>query len=353
MYQLPLLLLATTLLVGCNATSNDEMSQQNKRPTVVKLMAPTNAAETASYEFPAKTEAFRTVDLAFEVSGKVEKLALDEGQDFKKGDLLVALNPDSYQRRVKQSQLQLKEAKTELDRIKTLDKKGYISHQKLTQAQTNYELARINLASSQADLEHSELYAPFNGVVSKRFTEKNSFIAPGTKVAELQDLSKTYFAVDMPEKLVVGLSKDMEYKAYVKLPNIGLSKMEVRYSEHENTPNPITQTYRVYFSMPQIDGVKVTVGSIATLTLTVESPANKGLLMIPFSALVSGENGSFYVWKLQSDSNTVSKQLIEVAQIQGQSVQVLAGLKIEDQFVAAGVSKMRDGLKVKAYQGSK
>lgn len=355
MYQLASIVLpvaiSVALVSGCDRSSTEKQISTAVKPVVVKLAEPATVSEMQTYEFPAKIEAFRTIDLAFEVSGKVQMIDLSEGNNFSKGDLLVSLNPDAFQRRVKQSQLQLKEAKVELDRISTLDKKGYISHQKLTQAQTNYELAKIALANSRADLAYSKLQAPFDGVVSKRFTEKNSFVAPGVKVAELQDLSKIYFAVDMPEKLVVGLSKDMVYQASVQLPGLQNQIMEVRYSEHENVPNPITQTYRVYFSMPKINGVKTTVGSVAILTLSVANAQNANTLVVPFSAIVAGPDTTFYVWRLDAESSTVARQTVTLGLIQGEYAQVVSGLNKGDKIVSAGVSKMRDGLLVKAYQG--
>jgi len=125
----------------------------------------------------------------------------------------------------------------------------------------------------------------------------------------------------------------------------------VRYSEHENTPNPITQTYRVYFSMPKMERVKTTVGSVAILRLSFANEENNRPLIIPFGAIVSESDTVFYVWKFDPESQTVVRQTVELGMIQGDDAQITSGLTQADQLVAAGVSKMRSGLLVKAYLG--
>jgi len=115
MYKLFSIVLPFTIFAGlfsgCDSNSNNKQTEAMLKPVVVKLEKPLTVGEMESYSFPAKIEAYRTIDLAFEVSGKVQKIDLSEGKNFSKGDLLVSLNPDAFNRRVKQSQLQLKEAK--------------------------------------------------------------------------------------------------------------------------------------------------------------------------------------------------------------------------------------------------
>lgn len=358
-----LAVLTAMMLSGCNSeTESTQMAETSVAvtPVVVKLASVEDASATSHYQFPAKVEAFRTIDLSFEVSGKLQQVALNEGQHFKKGDVLASLNTDAFQRRVKQSQLQLHEARLELERLQSLDKKGYISHQKLTQAETQFELAKVALANSEADLGYSQLTAPFDGVVAKRLVETNAFVAPGAKIAELQDVSQTYFAVDLPEKLVVSLNREMNYQAKVQLPgllNRSLGALEVRYAEHENDPNPITQTYRVYFSMPKSGNEErdknIKVGSVSLLTLAIEDGAHTQGLTVPFSALVSQSSGEYAVWKFQPQSQTITLQPVTVQQLDGKVVFITSGLSKGEKVVSAGTSKMREGLLVQAYHGGR
>ena len=81
------------------------------------------------------------IKLSSEVSGEIIKLPIIEGQQVKKGDLLVSINPDLVQAQVNQSQASLQNIKAQLtqaeanlnnlklnfERNKSLYEKGVIS----------------------------------------------------------------------------------------------------------------------------------------------------------------------------------------------------------------------------------
>lgn len=193
------------------------------------------------------------VKLSSEVSGEIIELPVKEGQQVKKGDLLVRINPDIYQSGVKrsiaslqttrasqqQTEATLKEAEESYKRSKTLYDKGVISKSDWDKvvatyegAKANRESARFNVQSAMAtvseaqdNLKKTVIYAPTNGTISKLSVELGERVVgtiqmSGTEIMRLANLRSMEVEVDVNEndivKVKIGDSVNIEVDAYLK-----------------------------------------------------------------------------------------------------------------------------------------
>lgn len=348
-----LTLAALGSLSGCQQEQAQLTNNDASQAKPVKLYKAEKANTDQTYYFPAKIEAYRQVNLAFEVSGKVTKLNLPEGKRFKKGQLLAALNEETFARRLKQSQVNLKDAKTELKRLQAVDRKGLISKQNVTKAQTAYESALIAVENAEMELGYSKLYAPFDGVVSKRMAEVNNYLPIGTTLAELQDLSKIYFAVDVSEKLVSKMRDHDIISATATLNQQQTTKFKVTYAEHEATTNPITQTYRVYFSMPYPENSTISLGSHASLAIRLAHENDIPPFLIPLNAVVRNTDNTPFVWIYEAGTQTARKNYVSLGRIHNDQIEIKKGLIEGEQIIVAGASKIRENQKLIPFNGER
>lgn len=193
------------------------------------------------------------VKLSSEVSGEIIELPVKEGQQVKKGDLLVRINPDIYQSGVKrsiaslqttrasqqQTEATLKEAEESYKRSKTLYDKGVISKSDWDKVVATYEgakasreSARFNVQSAMAtvseaqdNLKKTVIYAPTNGTISKLSVELGERVVgtiqmSGTEIMRLANLRSMEVEVDVNEndivKVKIGDSVNIEVDAYLK-----------------------------------------------------------------------------------------------------------------------------------------
>jgi HlyD family secretion protein len=179
------------------------------------------------------------VNISAEVSGEIIALPFKEGDDVKKGELLVKIRPDAYYPQLKQqtagvkvqeSNLQLQEVnlkKNELDlnRIKELHKKGLASQSDLDNSQASYDvmLAQIQTAKAQInqqkaavssveyDISKTTIYAPMSGTVTQLNNELGEKVLGtsfnmGNQIMTVSDLSKMECQVDVGETDVALIS---------------------------------------------------------------------------------------------------------------------------------------------------
>ena len=193
------------------------------------------------------------IKLSSEVSGEIIKLPIIEGQQVKKGDLLVSINPDLVQALVNQSQASLQNIKAQLtqaeanlnnlklnfERNKSLYEKGVISKSDWERTYTDYEVAKANVKSayynvqsaesgvkqSRDNLARTSIFAPRDGTISKLSVELGERVVgtaqmAGTEIVRVANLNNMEVEVDVNEtdivKVNVGDSTIVEVDAYLK-----------------------------------------------------------------------------------------------------------------------------------------
>lgn len=217
----------------------------------VKKVALVDIVETVSATGKIQPEV--EIKISSEVSGEIIELPFKEGQQVKKGDLLVKVNPDLIQSAVSRSQASyqnvragleqaeanLKQAKADYDRNKALFEKGVISKADWDRAIANYETAQAgrssayyNVQSAAAtvseakdNLNRTTIYAPRSGTISLLNVELGERVVgtqqmAGTEILRVANLNNMEVEVDVNEndivKVQIGDSTIVEVDAYLK-----------------------------------------------------------------------------------------------------------------------------------------
>lgn len=241
-----IILLVVGLKKGGVIGNNDESK-------VVELskVAQTTIVETVSATGKIQPEI--EVKISSEVSGEIIALPIKEGQQVKKGDLLVRINPDLYESGVNrsvasmsttkaglsQADAQVKEAKANYDRNKKLFEKGIISKSEWDRIVSAYEVAVANKQSAyyqvqsasatvteaKDNLGRTTIYAPADGTVSLLNVELGERVLgtqqmAGTEILRIANLNNMEVEVDVNEndivKVNIGDSANIEVDAYLK-----------------------------------------------------------------------------------------------------------------------------------------
>lgn len=135
--------------------------------------------------------------------GTVIEVEVEVGDRVAKGDVLLRFDPEIMQTHRHQAaaalaagEAELDLARTQADRSARLAKSGVSAAAAVDTANSNravqeakVALERANLEAADVALRNMTLRAPFDGVVARRMVEPGQFIAAGTEVAELVNLS--------------------------------------------------------------------------------------------------------------------------------------------------------------------
>jgi HlyD family secretion protein len=179
------------------------------------------------------------VTISPEVSGEIIDLPVKEGQQVKKGDLLVKINPDIYLAAVNQAQAGYKSslasaasAKANLEKAESdyerneqlyhsnlLDESDFIGFKvardvakaQLENANDQVDVSKAAVDSAQDSLNKTTIASPLDGTISKLNSELGERVLgtvqnEGTEIMVISDLSKMEARVDVGEMDVVGIA---------------------------------------------------------------------------------------------------------------------------------------------------
>ncbi|WP_249349182.1 efflux RND transporter periplasmic adaptor subunit [Pseudoalteromonas phenolica] len=337
----------TSALTAC-APDNEQQTQTPVAQTVKLAPVITNAKQYTR-TFPAEVAAVKTINLSFEVSGRLINTKLQTGSVVNEGEILAKIDPTLFKQRVQEAQTRLNQAARDLKRIEATAENGLASQSQLDNAKTNFELAEIALSKAEQDLSYTALSAPFNAQVSERFVEKGNFVKAGDIIAKLQDVSLFYFNVNVPERLLSNYQQGSLVKTEAHIISTPEKKYELTYIEHDTQPDPITQTYKVVFAA-QVSDNSLTPGARAIVKVSLEDNAKDDVMLVPFNALQGSNADGFHVWVYNKANSTVQKRTVKVLKVDDNMAAITKGLNKDDLVVAAGAPKMREGLAVKPYK---
>lgn len=247
-YILPLIIVVIIILAvmkscgvfGSNEKIDQVDTQQATTATIVQIV-------TASGKIKPSTE----VKIAPEVSGEITQLTVKEGDEVKKGQLLVQIKQDIYISAVnraqaavqqsiaalEQSAARLKESESEYKRSKLLFESGTIARADWEATEANYKVARLTYDASKSSLEsaratlkeaednlmRTQIFAPIDGTISQLNVEAGERVVgtaqmAGTEVLRVANLDSMEVEVTVGEndivKLAVGNPVDIEVDAY-------------------------------------------------------------------------------------------------------------------------------------------
>ncbi|MFC3094442.1 efflux RND transporter periplasmic adaptor subunit [Alteromonas sediminis] len=334
------------LLSGCGPAPS--ASETDSSIQAVKLARVVDNVNITSRTFPAEVSAVKTVDASFEVSGRIVYENLVTGQIVKKGEILANIDPTPFEQGVKEARARFDQASRDLTRIQATFKKGLASQAQMDNAITAHELAGIALEKAQQDLSYTTLRAPFDAQVSERLVENNSFVRAGDIIARLQDVSRYYFNVNVPERVLSAHKAGTPVLATASIISAPDKQFSLHYVEHATQPDPITQTYKVVFAA-DATAADLTPGARATVTVQVNQARFADGVLVPFSAIQGNDGAGFHVWRFNANTSQVNRVKVDVLHIENNFALISGDVSQHDKVVSAGASKMREGLIVKPY----
>jgi len=342
-FVLPVLVV---FVCGCDRAPEVVAKDQWVRPARVFQVVREGA--TIKHEFVARVEAAQTVDVSFEVSGPLARLPVLEGQSVHAGDLIAALEPTDFLLAVREAEVQLKLARQDLQRKRSLLSERGISRSVVDNAQALFDLRRVHLAQAREALSDTKILAPFDAYVAQRFTDNHVNVQAGDKIVRLSDLHELFIVANIPESLLAAATGDRVLGLHARFAFIPERRFELEYRENRGEADAVAQTYEVTFAMPRPESWNILPGMTATLELELSAEAGSGQrINIPTAALIAGADKQFIVWIYDPLTHLVERRAVEVGPAQGHGVSVVSGLRGGELVVATGASQLQQGMKIR------
>ncbi|POF28758.1 efflux RND transporter periplasmic adaptor subunit [Roseibium marinum] len=347
--RLAALLLAAGFLSACQEDVLDPVAKAEAElhaaPRPAKIFTVTDQVGLLERRFAGRVAAVQTVDLSFQVPGKIVELPILESQRVKKGQLIAKLDTTDFDRAVREATFRSEQAKRELDRLETLRERSIISQAAYDEQKNVHDLAVEELKEAKQNLGYTELHAPFDGIVSIRLVDNFTTVSVGTPVVQVHDVSEVHVDINVAEALFARVTEEDVASIEGTFAAFGDKRFPLTYREHSSQVDEVTQTYRVTLAMPKAGAEHLSPGMTASVIVSF-SPQGLELgeqFLVPSDSVAVDGDGKAFVWKLADATGEVSKQPVEIGTVMGDYLPVSSGLQRGDEIVSAGVAYLSDG----------
>ncbi len=313
---------------------------ESATPVPVGTATPFRADINATYAASASIVSDADAPVTARVAGEVIEIFVEEGDRVKKGQLLARLDGERLRLEMLSAKANLERAQKEYQRNADLIKRGLISAAMfeglafdVDSLQATYDLKRLNY-------DYSSIRATIAGVVSAREIKPGETLTVGQVTFRITETSELLAYLQIPQAELAKFTEG--HPATVKvasMPNTHFVASIIRISPTIDTRNG---TFRATASIDNSEG-KLAPGMFGRFSIAYEKHADA--LLIPAHALLDeDQETSVYV----VNDGTVTKRVITVGIVEDGRVEILDGLREDEQVVVVGHAGLRDGSKVLA-----
>lgn len=299
------------------------------------LVQPVRFAETI--ESTGTLLAEEAVELQAEIAGKVTQFNFREGTAVRRGELLVKLNDADLQASLERTMHRWQVANLREQRLAKLLKQGVARQEEYDIASSELDIQKAESALIKAQIQKTEIRAPFDGVVGLRYVSEGAFINAATRVATLQRLDKLKLDFAVPEK----------YAARIRIGNpvtVGIVGVEHALTgaiyAYDPRIDSVTRSLLIRAVCPNPGG-KLLPGAFAHVELTL-AELNDAVLIPAVAVVPSLAEKIVYVvehGKAQARPVTTGTRLES-------TIHILAGLQPGDEVITSGLQQVRAGREV-------
>lgn len=193
-----ILFLAGMCLCACSRTPQEQTSFPRVKVVHAEVM---EAPSSRCYTFISQP--YRLSELSFRVGGPVHAFDVQQGQFFRKGQLIAAIDERDFVIQKQRTEALYRQAEVDYARISSLYAKDNISGMNYEQAKANYERTKADYEAAVNAWEDSRLYAPFDGYVQQAHIERYQDVKPSVPVVTFIDLSRIKVEAYVPEDMAL------------------------------------------------------------------------------------------------------------------------------------------------------
>jgi RND family efflux transporter MFP subunit len=344
------------LLLSVAACGKGGDVRRERPPPLVAVSRVTVRDVEETVRAPVDLRPLLQADVGAKTLGYLDAVLVDRGDPVKKGQLLAVVRPSDLPDQLSaarsaalQADAALALAKANLDRARALAPSGRVSKQELQQAEMALASAQAARAAAGSQvgglatrLGETRISSPLDGVVSARRLDPGALVGPGGNTAPILtvdqiDVLRLFVSVNETDvsRLKLGQPVHVEVDA---LPG---TRHEGRVVRLAPSLDPATRTLDAEAQLPNPGG-ELRAGMYGRASIV--TGLHTGALTVPVGA-VQLSNGRSFVYALQGEK--VQRREVRVGVDGEQWLEIVYGLKPEEEVVTAGLEGLSDGSAVR------
>lgn len=343
--KLVVVALTTLALAGCvgNKTKSSVEGVLTQQTAVLTKVAPVENVEVAqTVDFTTTLLPYKKTFITPQMALRIDEIRVDVGDHVKEGQLVATLDRNQYN----QTSAQLKNAKLNLARMRSVYEAGGVSRSQIDELETSVSVMEENIANLERNIE---LRSPIDGVITGRYNEPGDLFTMGGNadggvgVLQVMQINRLKAIVALSEQYYPQIYKGMKVKVMAEVyPD---REFEGVVNIVYPAINATTHTFNVEVLVPNAKEV-LRPGMFARTEFNMGSRKS---LVVPDVAVQKqmGVNDR-YVYVIKD--GVAERRIVTLGRQVGQQVEILSGVAEGEEVAITALSKIKNGTSVEVVK---
>ncbi len=304
--------------------------RETRRPVKIDTIGTENFSRFV--EIQSVVEADDAVMASSETGGRITNMAVREGQNVRKGQLIATVDMESVNKQLDELQTALTLAEDVYQRQSKLWEQNIGSEIQYLQAKNNKERIEKSMETARFQMTKANVYAPIGGVVDMSMKEAGEVAGPGEPIVKIMNTYRVKVIADVPEKYLPVVKRGQIVDIHFPALN---EDRTLKISSVGRTINPANRTFEAEVELLNKNGIfKPNLMAIMKL----KDFEAKDAVSIPLVLVQQEVSGKDYVYiKADGPNGAYAKKVyVETGERSEGNVIITEGLKSGDQLIVEG-----------------
>lgn len=331
-------LLSILLTASCKEEKKESKPFETADVIAVKTASVGSLALASNINASGLVTTENETTYSFKIGGVVNGVFVEEGQFFRKGQLLATLDETEIRSGLNQSDLNVQKYERDYRRATNLYKDSVYTLEQVQNTKTGLDIARKQKDAVAFNARYAKIYAAADGFVSQKVAGKGEIVGPGSPVLMINETSNNNNYL-----LKVGLT-DTEWasvkigqKAVVTLDGYPGKSFDAFIFRKSQAADMALGSFQVELKLTMNDS-KPAVGMFGKAEIKTDH--SEDFIMVPYNSLIEADGNKAFVFVVEN--NKVKKRPITIARFENDKVFVKDGLQKNNKIVISNSAYLNE-----------
>jgi len=341
--QLTLIAL-TSILFACKEKPKNTNPLGQPDIISVKVAPISSFGSTKSIQATGLVATENEANYSFKIGGVIRSILVDEGQFFKKGQLLATLNTTEIAAGLAQADLGVDKAARDYARAVNLYRDSVFTLEQLQNTKTALDVAKKTSEATAFNLRYAQIYAASDGFVSRKIASEGEVVGSGIPVLAINETKQNNNYI-----LKVGVT-DREWAtinpgqtATVTLDGYNDKKFDAFVFRKSQVADPTLGSFQVELKL-KLNDIKPAVGMFGKAEIATNQDEN--VKVIPYGSVVEADGDKAFIFS-PDGANKVRKIPITISRFDNQQVYLKDGLDGVKEIVVSNSAYLNEKSTIK------
>jgi RND family efflux transporter MFP subunit len=336
-------LFAFPIFYACKEEKKEHNTFNTAEVVSIKTATVESLALTSNISASGLVTTENTANYAFKIGGIVNHIYVEEGNFFKKGQLLAALDETEISAGLNQTDLNVKKYERDYTRANNLYKDSVYTLEQLQNTKTGLDIAKKQKDAVAFNARYAKIYAAADGFVSQKIANEGEVVGPGSPILAINETSHNNNYL-----LKIGLT-DIEWaavkigqKAVVTLDGYPDKQFDALVFRKSQSADAALGSFQVELKL-DMKNSKPAVGMFGKAEIHTDNAED--VITIPYDALIEADGNKAFVFILEN--NKVKRQPVTIYKFENKTVYIKDGLQKTDQIVISNSAYLNEQSTIK------